>query len=187
MNLIHNHICSSSKWAAYVERELLPEVLDGTDLGTDVLELGPGPGVTTRLLAERVPRLTALEIDGKYAERLRAELGETVQVVHGDGTSMPLPDASFDGAVCLTMLHHVPSPQLQDRLFGEACRVLRPGGVFAGTDSRPNTRFRLIHLFDTMVPVPPDTLEGRLASAGFRDMRVTATARRVFFRARKPL
>lgn len=186
MNLIHNRICSSSTWAAYVERDLLPRLLDGTELGADVLELGPGPGVTTRLLAERVPRLTALEIDVKYAERLRAELGSTVRVVHGDGASMPFPDASFDGAVCLTMLHHVPSPQLQDRLFGEVCRVLRPGGLFAGTDSRPSARFRLIHLFDTMVPVPPDTLEGRLASAGFRDIGVTVTARRIFFRARKP-
>jgi hypothetical protein len=69
-------------------------------------------------------------------------------------------------------------------VFAQARRVLRPGGVFAGCDSRPNTRFRLIHLFDTMVPVDPQTLPRRLAAAGFTGIQVRATDRRVFFRAR---
>ena len=34
------------------------------------------------------------------------------------------------------MLHHVPTDRLQDRLFAEAFRVLRPGGVFAGDRGR---------------------------------------------------
>ncbi len=186
MNWLHRRICSSAGWASFVEESLLPEVADGVDLGPDVLEIGPGPGVTTRLLAARVPHLTALEIDKRLAERLRGELAGAAVVVHGDAAAMSFPDASFSGAVCLTMLHHVPTPRLQDKLFAETRRVLRPGGMFTGCDSLPTARFRFIHLFDTMVPVDPGTLPGRLAAAGFADVRVRTGERRVFFSARAP-
>jgi SAM-dependent methyltransferase len=114
------------------------------------------------------------------------ELGGAVEVVHGDGSAMPFDDGRFSAVVCFTVLHHVPSPALQDRLFAEAFRVLRPGGVFAGTDSLPNLRFRLIHLFDTMVTVDPATLPARLEAPGFGDVEVATIPRRVRFRARKP-
>lgn len=99
---------------------------------------------------------------------------------------MPFPENSFTGVVCFTMLHHVPSPSLQDRLFGEVCRVLHPGGVFAGTESQPSLRFRLIHLFDTMTVVDPATLRGRLEAAGFVEVDVAHTPKAVRFAARKP-
>lgn len=187
MNLIHNRICASPKWAHYVRTGLFPAVLDDADLGAEVLEVGPGLGVTTRQLAERVPRLTALEVDEKYVTRLRHELGGLgVEIVHGDAAAMPFPDEAFTAVACFTMLHHVPAPETQDKVFSEACRVLRPGGVFAGSDGRPSLRFRLIHLGDTMVPVDPETLPARLTAAGFTDVRVTAVPRRVHFTARKP-
>jgi SAM-dependent methyltransferase len=84
------------------------------------------------------------------------------------------------------MLHHLPGPAAQDRLFAEAARVLRPGGVFAGTDSRPSLRFRLIHLGDTCHPVDPVTLPGRLAAAGFTRIAVDAGERLVRFAAYAP-
>lgn len=185
MNLLHNRICASAKWTDYVRTGLFPAVLDGVDLGEDVLELGPGLGVTTQALSERVPRLTALEVDEKYVTRLRRELG-TVEIVQGDASAMPFPDASFTGVACFTMLHHVPSAELQDRLFAEAYRVLRPGGVFAGSDGRVSLRFRLIHLGDTLVPVDPDTLASRLEAVGFADVRVSPVPGRVHFTARRP-
>lgn len=45
-----------------------------------MLEIGPGFGATTRLLAPRVPRLSVLEIDAGYCRQLRAKLGDTVTV-----------------------------------------------------------------------------------------------------------
>jgi SAM-dependent methyltransferase len=186
MNRFHRRYCGSAGWARVVEHELLPWALDGVALGDDVLEIGPGLGVTTRLLAGRVPRLTALEVDPRFVEPLERELGRpgAVDVVAGDGAAMPFPDDRFSAAVCFTMLHHVPSPELQDRLFAEAHRVLRPGGVFAGSDSQPSLRFRLIHLFDTMVVVDPATLPERLAAAGFSEVEVQLR-RSLRFRARK--
>jgi SAM-dependent methyltransferase len=186
MNLIHNRICGSARWADYVRTGLFPVVLKDVDLGDDVLELGPGMGVTTRELAGRVPRLTALEVEEKYAERLRRELEPGVTIVHGDASAMPFADASFSAVACFTMLHHVRTPELQDRLFAEACRVLGPGGVFVGSDGRADLLFRLIHLGDTFVPVGPETLPSRLEAAGLTDVRVTPTSGRVHFTARRP-
>jgi ubiquinone/menaquinone biosynthesis C-methylase UbiE len=168
-----------------VEQRLLPAALNGVNLGPEVLELGPGLGVTTRLLAARVPRLTAVEVEAGFAVRLHRELGHSVRILHADASQLPLADRSYSGVVCFTMLHHVPSPRLQDRLFAEAYRVLRPGGVFAGSDSQPSPRFRLIHLFDTMVVVDPATLGARLAAAGFTGVRVSADPRRVRFVAHR--
>jgi SAM-dependent methyltransferase len=85
--------------------------------------------------------------------------------------------------VCFTMLHHLPGAPAQDRLFAEAARVLRPGGVFAGTDSRPSLRWRLIHLGDICTPIDPGMLPGRLEAAGFTRVAVRADERMVRFAA----
>lgn len=101
---------------------------------------------------------------------------------------MPFGDDRFSAVVCFTMLHHVPSRELQDRLLGEVSRVLRPGGVFAGTDSLGTGRaFKLLHIHDTLVPVSPNELPARLERAGLVEPSVEAGGRSFRFQARKPL
>jgi ubiquinone/menaquinone biosynthesis C-methylase UbiE len=187
MNAIHNVLCSSGWWAKRVERELLPWGLKGCELGNDVLEIGPGFGATTRVLAERLPRLTVLELDPGYCERLRSTLGDAVTVVEGDATRLPFEENRFSAAICFTMLHHIPSPQLQDEVFGEVARVLKPGGTFAGTDSiGTGALFKLIHVGDIMRPIDPDGLPRRLETAGLTEARVGRGGRSFRFSARKP-
>jgi ubiquinone/menaquinone biosynthesis C-methylase UbiE len=187
MNGIHRTICASRWWARGVERELVPWCLRDVELGEDVLEVGPGFGATTRVLARRPGRLTALELEERYCRRLRRELGEDATVVQGDATELPFPDGSFSGAVCFTMLHHVPSRELQDRLLSEVTRVLRGGGVFAGTDSLAHgLLFKTIHIGDTLVSVDPADLPDRLARAGLTDVRVDTNSRSLRFRGHKP-
>src|SRR5208337_3525458 len=77
-------------------------------------------------------------------------------------------------------------PALQDRLLAEVARVLRPGGVFAGSDSVYSTFLRLLHVFDTMVLVDPQTFPKRLEAAGFVDAQVDTNPYAFRFRARKP-
>jgi SAM-dependent methyltransferase len=185
VNIVHNRLCRSARWQRTVEERLLPWALDGVDLTGRVLEIGPGFGATTRILARRTTDLTALEIDPRLAARLREQLGGAVTVVTGDGAELPIPDGHFDVVLCFTMLHHVPSPERQDRILAEARRVLAPGGVLAGSDSLVSTLFRVIHVGDVMVPVDPGTLPGRLRAAGFDDVAVgTAGGRSLRFRAR---
>jgi SAM-dependent methyltransferase len=188
VNLFHRWYCGSSRWAAVVDGSLLPWVLDGVELGPRLLEIGPGPGLTTDVLRHRAASLTALELDPALAAKLGRRLGGTgVRVVRGDGAALPFRDGSFDAAVMLTMLHHVPSAGRQDRILADAGRCLRPGGLLVGSDSLPSLRFRLYHLADTMVVVDPDGLPERLRVAGFDEVSVTTRANRVRFRARRPV
>jgi ubiquinone/menaquinone biosynthesis C-methylase UbiE len=187
MNWIHNRLCRSERWKRTVERELLPWALGELDLGGNPLEVGPGPGVTTDLLRVRCERLTCLEIEPDLAASLERRLRDTnVTVKLGDASAIPFEDDSFSGAACFTMLHHVPSRELQDRLLAEVCRVIRPGGWLAGSDSRLSFRFRLLHIGDTMVVSDPDLFGERLSRAGFEEVSVVCGERAFAFRGRKP-
>lgn len=187
MNRAHNLVCSSGWWDRAVERELLPWALEGVELGDDVLEFGPGFGATTRVLARRCRQLHVLELDEEYCRRLRSELGDTVTVTRGDATSMPFEDQRFSAVVCFTMLHHIPSRQLQDRALAEAARVLRPGGVFAGSDSvGGGVLFRAIHIGDTLNLVDPGTFGTRLSAAGLAQPEIRTAKKSFRWRALRP-
>lgn len=187
MNLLHRRRCSSAGWEKAVADQLLPWALDGVELGARTLEIGPGYGATTRALLDRADSLTAVEVDGAMADRLQYRYGERARVIHGDGTNTGLPADHFTSVVCFTMLHHVSSAELQDRLFAEAFRVLQPGGVFAGSDGVPSLLFRLLHVADTYNPIAPKDLPGRLHAAGFTDIRIDAQGGRQRWRATKPV
>lgn len=167
-----------------MEERVLPWALGTVDLGSEVLEVGPGPGLMTELLRRRTPHLTSIEVDPQLARRLKDRWrADDVNVVEGDATAMDFADETFSSVVSFFMLHHVPSPELQNRLMSEAYRVLRPGGVFIGTDSVTSRLFALVHLFDTLVPVDPATLEKRLSQAGFSQISVDTKGRTMRFRA----
>ena len=187
VNRLHHWYCSREAWKRHVREDLVPTALDGVELGDEVLEVGPGFGPATDVLSARPGRVTALEIDPLLAEPLRERMSERARVVEGDGTAMPFEDASFSGAACFTMLHHVPSPQAQDALFAEVRRVLRPGGVFAGTDSTGRgLGFALLHIGDTRVVIDPRGLPARLERAGFADVSVAAGRDALRFFGRRP-
>jgi SAM-dependent methyltransferase len=178
--------CDSAEWRAAVKNEIIPWALGSVDLGDDVLEIGPGYGATTDVFAEMLPRLTSVEIDPELAARLQAMYeGTHVEVVLGDATQLSFADGRFSGAVCFSMLHHVPSPELQDRLFAEAARVMRPGAPIIALDSLGSDQIRAFHEGDTYQPIDPDTLPARLQDSGFIDVDIrvnqygwTALARR---------
>src|SRR5215510_11559114 len=156
MNRIHNCYCRSSAWKRRVDTELMPWALAGVTLAGPALEIGRGPGITTDYIRTRVDSLTVLEADPILAERLRRRFQNTnVKVIEGDATAIPFERDAFRTVFCFTMLHHVPSVALQNKLIAEVRRVLAPGGVFVGTDSRMSWRMKVFHWFDTMVIVDP--------------------------------
>jgi SAM-dependent methyltransferase len=184
MNALHRWLCGSSLWKNAVERHMFPWVLEDMTIGPHVLEIGPGPGVTTELLRPRIERLTCVEIDCGLALRLsRRMAGRDVGILCADATAMPLPDGACDTALSFTMLHHVPSTALQDRLLAEVARVLRPGGTFAGADSLASPLFRLLHLGDVMHPIDPRGFAARLSAAGFVNPQIDVRSHDFRFRA----
>jgi len=60
MNRFSRWFCSSWLWRETV-RQRVPWVVSGAELGQDVLELGPGPGITTDMVRLLALRITALE------------------------------------------------------------------------------------------------------------------------------
>jgi SAM-dependent methyltransferase len=150
MNETHLQYLASDQWAETLKTELLPWVEQVGDLGEDVLEIGFGPGRTTDLLRERAKYVTAVEMDERLAGELRERLaGTNVEVVTGDGTDIGLGSDRFSTVTAFSVLHHMLSSKAQDRLFAELSRVLRPGGVFVGTDSRDTEMIRLGHADDS--------------------------------------
>ena len=141
MNEAHEH-CGSDEWRAMIRDVILPWAMGEVDLGDDVLEVGPGYGATTDVLSTKAARLTSVEIDEASSRRCSPSGSPsvpTVEIVRGDATDLTYPDGRFTGAACFTMLHHVPSVELQDQLFAEVARVLQPGAR-PGGERQPRQR-----------------------------------------------
>jgi SAM-dependent methyltransferase len=170
VNESHLTFLASPEWAEMLRSELLPWLRSVGELGDDLLEVGPGPGLTTDLLKDLVPHVTAVELDDDLARALSTRLeGTKVTVINADATNTGLEADRFSAAACFSMLHHVPTAQLQDRVFAEVHRVLRPGAIFAAVDSLDLEPIRTGHVDDIFVPVAPETLAERLQAAGFSD------------------
>jgi SAM-dependent methyltransferase len=89
----------------------------------DVVDLGAGTGLLTRVLEARVPHVIAVDPD----QRMLAVLGRHspgVQRIAGTAEHMPLPDSCAD-AVLASAAWHWFDPK---RAPLEIARVLRPGG-----------------------------------------------------------
>ena len=168
MNENHARVCGSPEWAGYIQGEILPSLIQHADLGEEMLEIGPGPGAATGWLRDRVKRLTVVEIDEEAAAKLAARYaGSNVEVVTGDATKLSYPDESFDSVGSFTMLHHVPTAALQNKILAEAFRVLRPGGALVASDSIPSNGLHHFHDGDNYNPIEPATIISRLQTIGF--------------------
>lgn len=62
-----------------------------------VLEIGPGLGILTTRLCEIAKKVIAVEVDERLVSHLRELLGNRVEVIHGDGMDVELPE--FDMAI----------------------------------------------------------------------------------------
>lgn len=181
VNENHAKLCPSPEWAEFMHTVLLPRVTAGRDLGRHLLEIGPGPGATTEWLRHRVERLTAVELEPEAAKKLRARFaGTNVEVIDGDASALGFGDDTFDSVGCFTMLHHVPTDRLQNAIFAEVLRVLRPGGVFVGSDSLASTDLHDFHVDDIYNPIEPSTMLTRLRTIGFDEVSVTAAEGMIF-------
>jgi SAM-dependent methyltransferase len=187
VNESHLQYLSSPEWARTLESELLPWVEAAGDLGDDVLEIGPGPGLTTDLLRQRVPRLTAVEVDPSLGQALSERFaGTNVVVIVADAIEAGLPAERYSAAACFSVLHHMSSAQHQDRLFAEIHRALRPGAIFVGQESLDLEMIRAGHAGDTFTPVEPDDLARRLTTAGFGSTTTDVLGYHFRFISRKP-
>jgi len=186
MNSNHARVCGSAEWAQHIQTDILPVVTRDVDLGTQLLEIGPGPGAATDWLRHRVGQLCAVEVDEAAAELLADRYaGTNVEIIRGSGAGLGFPDDSFDTVGTFTMLHHVPTTAEQNKLLAEAFRVLRPGGALIGSDSLPGNDLHHFHVDDTYNPVEPAAFLTRLQTLGFSEITIMVDWTLKFI-ARKP-
>jgi ubiquinone/menaquinone biosynthesis C-methylase UbiE len=95
--------------------------------GLDALDLGCGTGRHALWLARRGARVTAVDFSERMLERARRKRGASAVrfVTHDLHRRLPFPDGAFDLVVSGLVLEHIGD---LDLFFGEARRVLRPGG-----------------------------------------------------------
>jgi SAM-dependent methyltransferase len=181
MNAAEHFICSSSLWRYLTGRQLLPWILSGTLLGDHLLEIGAGYGAATPHLKTRVSRVTSLEYDHNATLKLKSRNGNGLaSAIRGDAARLPFASRTFSSVLAILVLHHLKSSDLQDRMFAEAFRVLRPGGVFVAFEIMNSWFHRASHIRSTFTPVAPPSAFPRLSAAGFS--RITLDLRKGAFR-----
>lgn len=97
--------------------------------GLDIVEPGCGNARLARALLRRFPgcRVTGLEVDARQLAKNRAAPQPRLAFVAAGAQAIPCADASFDLALMLKSLHHVPRDAM-DAALAEVRRVLRPRG-----------------------------------------------------------
>jgi SAM-dependent methyltransferase len=103
----------------------IAEVLARVPAGTDLLELGCGPGLDAVALA-RGRRYTGVDLSGRMLASARRRVPEGT-FVKADLVSLDLPAASFDAVVAFYVFNHVPR-ELLGPLLASIHAWLVPGG-----------------------------------------------------------
>ena len=170
-------------------RELVRAAL-GARPGDRVLDVGCGPGFYVTELLEAVGREGSVVGVDVSADMLavaakRAEGHGNVEFHEADATSLPVPDATFERALCVQVLEYVRDVPAALR---EMHRALRPGGRVLVWDvdwatvswhaiDRQLMR-RVLAAWDQHLthPSAPRTLAAQLRDAGFADIRMDAHA-----------
>ena len=92
MNRGHRQLCASARWGRYIRDDLVPWVVGDRPLGGSVLEIGPGPGLTTDVLRSRTRAADRRRGGRTAAASLQRRMtGANVTVVHADAVAHAVP------------------------------------------------------------------------------------------------
>lgn len=94
------------------------------------LDLGCGPGYSTRLVAEvtGARRTVGLDTSHAFLARARADAPTGTEFVHHDAVDVPFPTGPADLVYCRLLLAHLRNPAV---IVGRWTTKLRPGGLLA--------------------------------------------------------
>lgn len=160
-----------------LRRHLVRRILEVTGARESwrVLSLGCGIGDTELLLAKHVGFVAGFDLSPAAIRQARADATKleiaNVEFCEGEIEGIEFGEASFDAAIGIFFLHHVPDSDMP-AVIGRIHRWLRPGGVFYGLD--PN-RYRLSGALGRLL-VP--RLMRRYQTPGERELKPRETAAR---------
>jgi 16S rRNA (adenine1518-N6/adenine1519-N6)-dimethyltransferase len=98
----------------------LGRIADAAQIGPDdqVLEIGPGLGHLTRVLAQRAGKVLAIEVDDRLISHLKTELGPmgNVEIVHADALEYPYDSLTGRWKVVANLPYYISTPIIQKLL-----------------------------------------------------------------------
>lgn len=123
-----------------------------------ILDLGTGPGMLLKAMAERYPGVRAIGVEcAPYMLNAAIELSENCEIISADlhDPHLPLEEGSVDVAIASVVLHEMHQPV---RAMQEVSRCLKKGGRFYVLDwvRAPLELYlqgRDLPVFDRQVPV----------------------------------
>lgn len=146
-----------------------------------VLDIGSGLGGPARTLAEEFGcHVTGIDLTRAFCD-VAAILSDWLNLAghtafqQGDATDLPYADDQFDAAMTIHVAMNIPA---KDKVYGQARRVLKPGGIFAVYDVLQGEGGEVPY------PVPwaqdpsishlatPDEMKRLLSGAGFKILNV---------------
>jgi ubiquinone/menaquinone biosynthesis C-methylase UbiE len=120
-------------------RKATLELAAQMNLNTDshVLDIGSGLGGPARTLAETYGcQVTGIDLTQAFCNAATAMsdwvgLGKRVSFKQGDATNLPFDNQKFDAAMTIHVAMNIAA---KDKMYMEAHRVVKPGGIFAVYD-----------------------------------------------------
>jgi SAM-dependent methyltransferase len=98
-----------------------------------VMDLGCGAGDSVAQFRDVNPSVRWVGVDVEASPEVALRRRADAEFVTFDGVHLPFEDGSFDAVYCKQVLEHVREP---GPLLAEVARVLRAGGVLAGSTSQ---------------------------------------------------
>ena len=121
--------------------------------------MGGATGIHARWLAEAGYEVTLIDLSPRHIEIARSSLAPLgVEVQQGDARSLRVEPDSFDAVLLMGPLYHLQDPTDRLKVWQEAERVVRPGGIVVGAAIN-----RYASLFDGLS-------KGYLFDSEFRDI-----------------
>lgn len=136
----------------YVE-QILPMVLEHTEAGSRVVDLGCGEGQVSRMLAEQAG-CTVVGVDAAESQvTVARELGGGPCYLRGSGAAVGLRTAIADQVVACLVLEHMAD---LSAALAEVSRLLRAGGLFLLLLNHPLTQTPDSGWIDDHLVDPPE-------------------------------
>ncbi|MEZ5289473.1 MAG: methyltransferase domain-containing protein [Vicinamibacterales bacterium] len=111
------------------------------------LDTGCGLGIQSTAMRARGYRVVGVDLSHNLLRHARRQ---GVPVACGSAACLPFPDATFDFAFVVGVLHHLPTAAIQEQALAEIARVLKPGGhlvVHETNAKNPLFRFYMGYVF----------------------------------------
>jgi ubiquinone/menaquinone biosynthesis C-methylase UbiE len=150
---------------AGLTRQTIPLLLEAAGIrrGSQVLEIGSGPGHVAQALTEAGAVVTGVDFS---AQMIAVAQYHSPQITFREANAEQLPFevGTFNAVVSNFVVHHLARPTV---VFQEVCRVLKPGGCFAfvvfgapEAQSSIGAFFRAVQAHHTLEALPNGPLFG---------------------------